>query len=107
VTTRYRVLDVSTSGHDAWQKRAGSPRSRDVRVLTERGRRDRLRSRVSYGAPRIHAGQCNGSEHVRRKRVARLMRVAELQGVSRGRPWERSGLPLRPTWSGVISTLAG
>jgi len=40
-------------------------------------------SRGTYGAPRIHADLAAHGIHVGRKRVARLMRTAALQGVSR------------------------
>jgi putative transposase len=41
------------------------------------------RSKGTYGAPRIHAELAEQGLHVGRKRVARLMRAADLQGVSR------------------------
>ena len=45
-----------------------------------------LRSRATYGAPRIHAELKEQGIRVGCKRVARLMRAAELKGVSR-RNW--------------------
>ena len=42
-------------------------------------------SRGTYGAPRIHADLKEGGVQVGRKRVARLMREAGLEGVSRRR----------------------
>jgi putative transposase len=42
-------------------------------------------ARGTYGAPRIHAESQADGEAVGRKRVARLMRAADLAGVSRRR----------------------
>jgi putative transposase len=43
-------------------------------------------SRGTYGAPRVRADLAAGGQPVSRKRVARLMRAAGLQGVHRRRP---------------------
>jgi transposase InsO family protein len=40
-------------------------------------------SRGTYGSPRIHAELAAQGIHIGRKRVARLMRIAGLRGVSR------------------------
>ena len=86
VATMCRVLEVSTSGYYAWRKRAVSQRSQEDAILTDRIRTIHTRSKGTYGAPRIHA-ELADEEGVRvgRKRVARLMRAASLQGVSRRR----------------------
>ena len=42
-------------------------------------------SRGTYGSPRVHAELASEGERLGRKRVARLMRVAGLEGVSRRR----------------------
>ena len=78
-----RVLGVSTSGYYAWLKRQSSRRSREDAILTDRIRWIHLRSRGTYGSPRIHAELRDEGVHVSRKRVARLMQAAGLQGVSR------------------------
>jgi putative transposase len=78
-----RVLGVSTSGYYAWLKRQSSQHSREDTILTDRIRWIHLRSRGTYGAPRIHAELYDEGVHVGRKRVARLMQAAGLQGVSR------------------------
>ena len=83
VATMCRVLGVSTSGYYAWLKRQSSQRSREDAILTDRIRWIHLRSRGTYGSPRIHAELRDEGVHVSRKRVARLMRAAGLQGVSR------------------------
>jgi putative transposase len=53
--------------------------------LRERIEMIHARSRRTYGAPRVHAELVAEDERVGRKRVARLMREAGLQGVSRRR----------------------
>jgi len=83
VATTCRVLGVSPSGYYAWRKRPLSPRARaDVELAAEIQAIHR-ESRGTYGAPRIHAELAAQGIHVGRKRVARLMRGAGLQGVSR------------------------
>ena len=87
VATMCRVLDVSTSGYYAWLKRPRSKRASEDAVLGGRIRQIYLRSRRTYGAPRVHAELADEGTYVGRKRVARLMRMAGLQGVSwRKRP---------------------
>jgi len=83
VATMCRVLEVSTSGYYAWRERGVSQRSQEDAVLTDRIRTIHTRSKGTYGAPRIHAELTEEGAHVGRKRVARLMQAAELQGVSR------------------------
>jgi len=78
-----RLLEVSTSGYYAWVKRTPSKRSREDAILSDRIRWIYLRSRSTYGAPRVHEELRDEGVRVGRKRVARLMRVAGLQGVSR------------------------
>jgi putative transposase len=83
VATLCRVLGVSSSGYYAWSKRALSRRAKDDAVLIERIGAIHAASKGTYGAPRIHAElQANGI-HIGKKRVARLMRRADLAGVSR------------------------
>jgi len=81
-----QVLGVSTSGFYAWRKRKPAERSlKDSRLkaLISRIHRD---SRGTYGAPRIHAELKLGyGIHCSKKRVARLMREANLVGVHRRR----------------------
>jgi putative transposase len=83
VAAMCRVLDVSPSGYYAWRKRPLSSRAcADVELSAEIQAIHR-ESRGTYGAPRVHAELATGGVHVGRKRVARLMRTAGLQGVSR------------------------
>lgn len=85
IATMCRVLEVSTSGYYAWQKRPASPRAQQDTELTQRIRTIHADSKGTYGAPRIHVELTEAGVHVGRKRVARLMQAAELQGVSRRR----------------------
>jgi len=78
-----RLLEVSTSGYYAWLKRSPSKRAREDAILSDRIRWIYLRSRSTYGAPRVYEELRDEGVRVGCKRVARLMRVAGLQGVSR------------------------
>ena len=78
-----RTLGVSPSGYYAWRKRPLSPRARADVELTAQIQAVHRDSRGTYGAPRIHAELAAEGIPIGRKRVARLMRVAGLQGVSR------------------------
>jgi putative transposase len=78
-----RVLGVSPSGYYAWRQRKPSQRTRQDETLTKEIRKIHVRSKGTYGAPRIHAELADNGMHVGCKRVARLMRAADLRGVSR------------------------
>lgn len=80
-----RVLGVSPSGFYAACKRPPSKRSRADAQLTGRIGRIHERARGTYGVPRVHAELAADGVFVGRKRVARLMRAAGLEGVSRRR----------------------
>ena len=86
IATMCRVLGVSASGYYAWQRRAPSARARQDAELTAKIHTIHIESRGTYGAPRIHADLAAQGIRVGRKRVARLMRGASVQGVSRRRP---------------------
>jgi len=77
-----RLLGVSPSGYYAWCERARSLRSQEDERLLERIQAIHARSRGTYGTPRVHAELCAEGEAVSRKRVARLMQAAGLEGVS-------------------------
>jgi putative transposase len=83
IATMCRVLEVSTSGYYAWLKRPPSRRAQEDEALTQQIKAIHERSKGTYGAPRIHAQLAQEGVHVGCKRVARLMRAANLQGVSR------------------------
>jgi len=85
VRTMCRVLGVSHSGFYDWLSRPPSPRKLANAVLLERISQIHLNSYETYGAPRIHAELAEQGTSVGRKRVARLMRLGGLRGVSRRR----------------------
>jgi transposase InsO family protein len=86
VATMCRVLGVSTSGFYAWLKRAPSARAQSDAQLTAQITAIHLRSRQTYGMPRVQAELAAQGVRVGGKRVARLMKAAGLQGASR-RKW--------------------
>jgi putative transposase len=81
-----RRLGVSQSGYYAWRARPPSARATADAALTTAIRAVHRASRGTYGAPRVHA-ELTEEHRVRcgRKRVARLMRAAGLQGCHRRR----------------------
>jgi putative transposase len=83
VTLLCRLLGVSRSGYYAWRARPASARTRSDRMLTEQIRTIHERSRGTYGAPRIHAELRDDGVRCSRKRVARVLRLAGLQGCHR------------------------
>jgi putative transposase len=87
IATMCRLLEVSTSGYYAWRQRPTSQRKQEDGVLCERIKSIHRKSHGTYGSPRIHAELKAAGVRVGRKRVARLMRQAGLEGVSRRRRW--------------------
>ena len=85
VATLCRVLGVSKSGYYAWLKRRPSDREMQDKELTQKIRGFHKASRGTYGSPRVTADLVADGERVSRKRVARLMKADDLQGVSRRR----------------------
>ena len=81
------TLGVSTSGYYDWLERAPSARAQANDVLTAHIQTIHTHSRSAYGAPRIKAQLAHEGINVSRKRVARLMIGAQLQGISRRRGW--------------------
>ena len=85
IATMCRVLSVSASGFYAWRKRAPSRRRQDNAALTKTVRTIHAVSRGTYGAPRVHAELAAEGIAASRNRVARVMREANIVGVSRRR----------------------
>lgn len=85
VHTCCRVLGVSSSGYYDWLSRAPSARAMANAELTEAIRQAHQASDGTYGMARIRAELREAGHVVSRKRVARLMRQAQIRGVSRRR----------------------
>jgi len=81
--TMCRVLGVSASGYWAYQKRPMSEREKTDRAIAAQIGEIHRWAQGTYGVPRMHAELGARGTHVSRKRVARLMRRAGLQGVTR------------------------
>ena len=82
VAVACRVLKVSRSGYYDWANRPPSARAVEDARLTETIRRIHYDSRCTYGSPRVHAELRLGlGLAIGRKRVARLMRQADIAGI--------------------------
>jgi putative transposase len=88
-----RVLDVSRSGYYAWLSREPSERAQANEALLETIEKVHEESDGTYGAPRMHAELPDRGVQASLNRVARVMREAGIQGVSR-----RKGT--KTTWRG-------
>jgi putative transposase len=81
-----RVLGVSRSGYYEWCSRPTSARDQENELLLKHIQQVHEESHGTYGWPRVHAELTLGlGWTVNRKRVARLMREAGLQGLYRRR----------------------
>lgn len=85
-----RVLAVARAGYYAWRQRGLSQRAAFDAALTKELIRLHGASRQTYGVPRLHADVKAAGWRVGRKRVARLLRLAGLHGVSRRRVTPRT-----------------
>ena len=85
VATVCRVLGVSPSGFYAWCERPQCARIQADAALLAQIQTIYTRSRGTYGAPRVHAELHEQGVRCGRKRVARLMRAAQLVGAHRRR----------------------
>ena len=95
-----RLHGVTRSGFYAWCKRQPSQRQREDEELMVRVRQIHADSRGFYGSPRV-VGQLRLEGHVvSRRRVARLMRAASLQGRS-ARLYRNSKVLQRAFYAGV------
>lgn len=83
VSLMCRVLKVSRSGYYAWRGRGPSSRAAADEALGARIERIHEWSRGTYGAPRVHAELKASGVRCSRKRVARLMRDAGIEGCHR------------------------
>lgn len=83
VKTMCRVLEVSRSGYYAWLGRDPSPRAVANAGLRKKIEAIHKESDGTYGAPRVHAELKSEANGASRNRVARVMREAGIEGVSR------------------------
>ena len=94
-----RVLGVSRSGYYEWCSRPTSARDQENELLLKHIQQVHEESNGTYGWPRVRAELTLGlGWTVNRKRVARLMRQAGLQGLYR-----RRRPPVHGAWSGCAS----
>jgi putative transposase len=93
VSLQCELLGVSVSGYWAWAKRAPSDRALHDVWLLERIRVIHEASKGRYGSPRVHAMLRRQGVRVGEKRVARVMRLAGLQGAHR-RPRKGCTVPV-------------
>jgi transposase InsO family protein len=77
------TLGVSRSGFYAWDARDESLRDRENRRLLALIREEHVRSRGTYGAPRVHASLKRRGETCGSNRVERLMRKAGIRSKVR------------------------
>lgn len=82
-----RALGVSKSGFYAWCSRTPSERAKADAELTRKIHVIHEDSRHTYGVPRVHAVLAADGIFVGKKRVARLMKAAALEGISRRRKY--------------------
>src|SRR5262245_47133237 len=78
VTMLCRVLGLARSGYYAWRQRSLTAREERDEQLTSQIRTIFADSRRTYGSPRVHAELQAQGVRTARKRVARLMRHAQL-----------------------------
>ncbi len=85
VVVMCQVLGVSESGFYAWRKRPICRRRREDAQLTVEIQQVFMTHRGRYGSPRIHTELKDQGRHHARKRIARLMREAELSALRKRR----------------------
>jgi len=85
-----RVVGVSASGFYAWTSRSPSARAEADELLAAKILSIHAEARGTYGVPRAHAALKEEGVHVGRKRVARLMKLVELEGITRRKKYRSS-----------------
>jgi putative transposase len=85
ITVLCRVLGLARSGYYAWQRRQPSAHAQRDRDLMQQIDAIFGASRQTYGSPRVHAELRAQGVRCGRKRVARLMRHAQLRARRRRR----------------------
>lgn len=74
-------MDVCRGGFYAWCKRDPSPRQLQNECLTEKIKSVHRESKESYGSPRIYAELKEAGVTCSEKRIARLMRLADIRAI--------------------------
>ncbi|MFG2526287.1 IS3 family transposase, partial [Streptomyces sp. NPDC048527] len=79
-----RELHIASSTYYRWRRAEREPceRVRRDAELTEQIKEIHADSGGIYGSPRVHAALKRDGTHVGRKRVERLMREADIAGIS-------------------------
>lgn len=88
VSSLCRILGVSRSGYDAWQRRQRQPpslRQQEEARLILQIRAAHRKGRQYYGSPRVYDELRDQGIRISRKRIARLMQQEGLVGRSRRR----------------------
>ena len=78
-------LKVSTSGYYDWQDRAPSQRAAANVAFLAQIEAAHAKSYATYGMPRIRAELADQGVVASRKRIANVMRLGSIRGVSRRR----------------------
>jgi putative transposase len=78
-----QVLGVSRSGYYSWLKRKPSKRALEEEKLMEQIRAIHKKSKGTYGSPRISEELKKNYVHVSRRRVARLMKKANIHSKTK------------------------
>ena len=78
-----RDLEISTSGYYAWLKRPPSARDKENERIWQKIKKHWDDSRKTYGRRRITKKLKNEGEVINKKRVARLMKENNIQGVGK------------------------
>lgn len=99
-----RCLKVSPSGYYGWRNRPLSARARDNQRLLGRIAALHAGSDGVLGAPRIWEDLRYEGESCSLNRVARLMRIHQLQGIPQKKRWKKKASEKRPV--GVVNHLA-
>jgi transposase InsO family protein len=94
------LYGVTRAGFYAWQRRELSARASDDLELTAQVREVHTRSRGYYGSPRVAQQLRQQGVEIGRRRVARLMRLAGLQGRS-ARRYRRGGAAKRAFFTAI------